>query len=272
MRRVLALGASLCLLSAAHDVEAATFTPDMWVYEVAFSAYSVAPSYFNAFSASVPDGEPLPAHCGTSYSNGDGTSWVDCGNAPGVDLLATMHEPLKAEYLTRVQTIGFNATTVVCDGPVIIGCPADGRSTEPFIFSYGGSYRDVVLDATLGRLSFCGGMYLFSEACYDLSPEMVTASAGVTSGTLRGTWNAVTGGEWMASGDPYFSYTGTGRLLSSPAPELAFFASRAAGPEALAPTSVVVTPLPAPVLMLGSGLAAMAGLALRDRRRRRRRG
>lgn len=251
MRRVLALGASLCLFSAADDAQAATFTPDMWIYEITFAAWHVAPSNVYAWSDAVPLGEAVPGGCSSSPPEADGTKRIDCHN-PAIDLLATMDDPLKATYLTRVQTIGFNGSSVICDGPVIVGCPSGGRGTEPFVYSYTGSYWDVVLDANRGRLSFCGSMYMFSEACYDLGPTGGTAWAGVTSGMLTGTWDAVTGGRWMASGDPYFSYVGVGRLLSSPAE-----------------TPVVVTPLPAPVLMLGSGLAAIAGLAVRDRRRRR---
>jgi hypothetical protein len=261
MRRVLALGASLCVLSAADDVQAATFTSDMWVYEVTFSSNAVTPTYQYAWSDSAPLEEAVPNGCSSS-PNDDGTKRIDCGDQ-GIDLLATMDEPLKATYLTRVQTIGFNASGVVCDGPVIAGCPGDGGGTEPFEYSYEGSYWNVVLDAALGQLSFCGNMYLFSDACYDLSPTGGTAWAGVTAGTLTGTWDAVTGGRWMAGGDPYFSYTGLARLVSSPTPELTAFATLSAGPQ------IVVTPLPAPILMLGSGLAAMAGFAVRDRRRRR---
>jgi hypothetical protein len=65
--------------------------------------------------------------------------------------------------------------------------------------------------------------------------------------TAFGFWDFGDGGSWFAGGDTYFIYSGTGRLLSAPA----------------------VIPLPAPLFMLGTGLAALGGFAASKKRRKR---
>lgn len=246
MGKLIALLAGLVLAATPREAEAATFTPDMWVYEVTLEATEID-SFQLAWIDAAP-GTPVPAGCSsTPEAIWEGVPYITitCDQNPGIDLF----EPYDGrDAFTRMARIGFNATTVVCDDQLVTGCPPDGRDTEEWNPS--AHFTNVLLDATLGTLSYCGSVLYAEQACYDLSPDAVSNSVTwVNIGWIGGDWNyfGQTGRWYGYSPDSVVRYSATGRLVSSPS----------------------VVPLPVPALMLGSALAALGLMAQGGLRRRR---
>jgi hypothetical protein len=248
MRSIIAGLAGLLAVAAHQEARAATFTPDMWVYEV-----NLVPDYVDApisAWADVPPGTPVPAGCtgGDFVAVWEGVPYttITCADNPGIDLMAAIGG---AESNMLTGRIGFNGSTILCDGNLLIGCPRNAEDSGQFGWS-SVAFSNVVLDAVAGELSYCGMMgYADFTACYSLSPGVVTVSSARRNvGSLSGTWDIGYGGRWFSDyPDNFLYYTGTGRLVSAPE----------------------VVPLPAAGLMLGSALLGFG--AVRQSRRRPRR-
>jgi hypothetical protein len=246
MGKLIALLAGLVLAAAPREAEAATFTPDMWVYEVTLEAAALDGFWF-AWTDAAP-GTPVPEGCtgGDVEGEWEGLPYVTivCQQNPGIDVW----EPLGGrESFNRVSRVGFNASTIICDSQLIVGCPASAEEPTEWIGSAG--FTDILLNAVLGTLSYCGFVVYADYACYDFSPDLVTSSTIMKNvGDIGGDWDYGYGGAWLGyPGDNYVRYSATGRLVSSPS----------------------VVPLPVPALMLGSALAALGLMAQGGLRRRR---
>ena len=238
--RIHAMFACVLLSAASPAAHAATFSPDMWVYELTFDATYIDPG-FDAFRrAEVPTGTPVPAGCEGEDSGSAFTVW--CDGAPSVpEMLAT------AENLPPLSGhIAFNTTSITCTG-ALVRCPATPVDEEPPPLGFLVYFDSIVLDAVSGRLDYCANSAEAVYAgCFSLSPGSAGASITVTQ-DLRGAWSFGTDGRWFSGTDTLVGYSGSGRLISSP-------------------PSVI--PLPAPVVMLGSALAHLGGFSAGARRGR----
>jgi hypothetical protein len=250
MRLRIAAIAGLVFGTAPLAGTAATFTPDMWVYEVTLTATKFGHGEIFEAKTSAPADAEVPAGCHAGEPS-SGTIWVTCHDfiPEGLDPLATIDLSF-AHLLTRTARIGFNSSSVVCDAWLIGRCPSDGMNTPEedwpdFLGDY--FYENVTLDAAKGYLSYCGFRIGAENACYELSPKGVSVGDYVflNVSDVSGSWNFGDVGKWYSSGDTDFLYSGTGQLVSTP-----------------------VVPLPAPLLMLGSALGAL-GIARAAGRRRR---
>ncbi len=251
MRPLIALIAGLAFGAAPSTSEGATFTPDMWVYELTLTAASFDSEVFVATAEASADAD-VPEGCDV-YPRLSGKIGVFCNDfvPPELDALSTIDTEF-SDFLSITGRIGFNASTVVCDAWLIGRCPTNGKNSPEeewpdFLGDY--FFEKVTFDASAGYLSYCGFRIAAEHGCYELAPHGVTVGEYIfmNGGTTFGTFEFGDGGTWFSSGDSYFLYSGTGRLLSAPVP--------------------VVAPLPAPLLMLASGLAAL-GLARAGGRRR----
>jgi hypothetical protein len=244
MKRIVAGLASLLAVAAHQEARAATFAPDMWIYEV-----NLVPDYVDApisAEADVPPGTPVPAGCtgGDFEAVRDGVPYttINCADNPGIDLMAAIGG---AEAFTVTGRIGFNASTILCDTNLLIGCPKNEQDSGGFGWS-SVAFTKVALDAASGELSYCGMLgYADVTACYGLAPgEVTVSSARRNVGSLSGTWDIGYEGRWWSHyPDNFLYYTGTGRLVSAPE----------------------VVPLPAAALMLGSALLGFGAVG-RSRR------
>jgi hypothetical protein len=258
MKNVIGLSAGLVLAAGVYqDLEAATFTPDMWVYEVTLTATALELDRGSASAtATVIDRLPVGCRAGASGSE----ILILCSGVPEeIDLLATLDEPL-ASLLVRTARIGFNASQVVCEDLLLGLCPADGQNSSGFLSDGSFFYSDVMVDAATGELSYCTSLLFSFVACYDFSPTDGVVVGSPRSGTPfepfplgpvrvttgvgpSGFWDFGNGGTWSASPDSGIVYSAAGQLVAQPQ----------------------VVPLPAPALMLGSGFVALG--ALRARRK-----
>lgn len=212
---------------------AATFTPDMWVYEVTFSPGAVLEYDFYAW-ATAPVGTAVPQGCSGDEIS-PGILSVDCGTNPGIDLLATAHG---GDLRTRREhvTIGFNAGGVVCDGG-LWGCGSTPTSPLTSDLSVW-----LTFDTVLGTLDLCGSIeHGGSYGCVYARPWDVTGFR-YDEMSLSGTWAFGFGGTWGDHFITTLSYDVTGRLISAPTP----------------------VPLPAGLPLLAVGLVAF-GLMRRRR-------
>jgi hypothetical protein len=236
MRNIIAGLAGLLAVAAHQEARAATFAPDMWVYEVTLEAAEID-SFWFAWTDAAPD-TPVPTGCtSTPEAVWQGVPYITitCDQNPGIDLF----EPYGGrDAFTRTAQIGFNATTVACDWTLIAGCPVDGTSSgqwDPAAY-----FTDVMLDAATGTLSYCGSVQYAEGACYSLAPDAFSYSnIWRNIGSIGGKWDYGFGGAWYGySPDSAVRFTGTGRLVSAPE----------------------VVPLPAPALLLGSTLLAFGAI------------
>jgi hypothetical protein len=169
-----------CLLALGpNETKAASFTPDMWVYEVTFTPYDVsfdtARGFAQAEASSVGPG--LDSSCIVDPISAERVL-VSCFSVPkGINYFESLFE--KPEPM--VQRIGFNSSSVVCSGtsPIFNNCPEnEGTISYP-----GGFFFDFQLDALVGRLSFCGaGAFGGYVACYDLSPADISVEGSEFGG------------------------------------------------------------------------------------------
>lgn len=243
MKNVIGLSAGLVLAAGAYqEVEAATFTPDMWVYELTYTFDQVWVGAVGGARATVDATDPIPEGC-TAFeaSTPQIELFCDMRILSEIDLDATL-DPSFAR--TRVGRIGFNASTIVCDSGVLGGCPPNAN--EEFLDTGSTRFDFIALTAELGRLSYRAFMWgPLDSGEYELSSESVSGRAGNVQNELFGFWNFGTDGRWWTSSDPQLNYSVEGRLISAP----------------------TMIPLPAPVLMLSAGLAALGALRARSKRR-----
>jgi hypothetical protein len=233
MRFPIALVAGLLVNAAAEEATAATFTPDMWVYQVTLTlteingltsvgAFTKLPSGSTALPGGRCEVFVQPSSAPQLYCEYD--TFEEALSEGSIDVFAQ----LPKIFSTRTVTIAFNKTTVLVDGY--------NRSLEIDLKSYAeGELELEIYDSVLNFDYF------------QLSPLKSTGYTQRVVGPLQGEWDVGIGGRWST-----FEYdigiieeVTDFRLVSTPA----------------------IIPLPAPVLMLGSGLAALAVVGARRRAR-----
>ena len=245
MARIHSLLACIFLILIPQASKAATFAPDMWVYEITLETYDFH-SGFSAFrDAKVAPGTEVPDGCHSegAGSGGDFTIW--CEGGPTLEeMMATADG---TAWMGGVGYVAFNATDISCSG-LWIRCPTKPVNEE-FEVSYLTYFDRIVLDAVNGSLDYCvnNGEAIY-RGCFFFSRGASEALIELTLGEeITGFWDFGPGGKWRSGIETYLYMSGSGRLISSP-------------------PSVV--PLPAPILMLGAGLAVLGRLSLSRRRER----
>lgn len=234
-------------LGSGGAAQAATFLPDMWVYEVSVSGS--APASFPVYASTTADvGTPAPEGC-TSGPDSDPSGaegpptymFVSCDNVQSTDLGIDLQEAIDADPVTSYTAkIGFNESGFVCSG-TMVSCSLGAPSSSVFINALDFDYASGV--AYLDGAAF----KIFSDGTvgerFTLSPTNVSMS-GYLARFYADEWDyGRGGGSWTTIDSVLVGLSGGGTLIQSP----------------------TVVPLPAAGWMLLAGIGGMVALKRRAR-------
>ena len=189
IRRILAVAFAAVISSI--GAQAATITPDMWVYKFSVAPSDLGVSAVNA-TTTLDAAAEVPEGCESSALPG-GKIDVYCRKADpvklGIDLIGTVEDGL----LFYEVTIAFNRSTFLCLG-TLLGCDGSGPYVTDFshVFDYAKGTAAYHIDIFPG---FSGDFFSDgnAEETFMLSP-LVSSMTGLLARSVDGRWGLGHGG------------------------------------------------------------------------------